>query len=701
MDLVSLLFRANTKELDDASKKLDLLGNKASDVDAKARKVGDGFGSIGGPIGDVASRVEDLKSRASGAIGTFGVLGTTVAVVGTAAAAAVAGMVRLALSVADVADAMNDMANRTNVSTERLTVYDALAKMAGSSVDALVGSSEKLGMKLAKQDEDTGRAVIALKELGISTKNAAGETKSMLELQEEIVLAADKATDSAKAEGAAVQLLGTDYYKLRTAVKETALAKSEMYDYMKNVGAVVTTKLAKDSDNLNDNISKLGLSFTGMGNSIASVVIPILNSVIEKITSISEQAAALIRKYTGNSTGSEKAEGGVQDIETRLARAKKQRDGFDKSATGAIVEKNAALIKSLEAELDIANADLRQAKRLDSKDKSDAISGKAGDGNRVAGKDGSGGKSGSKGKTDPLAWMKEPGYAGELGKAQDRANLRNADNDAAERAYDANKLNAFKLAHEAIEKAKKSADDLQKSIDQLTYNTPIKETERLHASVSLLDTAFFDGKISAELHAQSIAALTGKNREAAESFNMMERVGLSAFKGLEDSLVGFAETGKFSFKDLVSSILGDIMRLFVQMQIIAPLMAILRSMMGIGGSSGGAGSISGGVGLKMSAKGNVFDGPTLHGYSGGIGMLGEAGPEAVMPLKRGSDGKLGVVSAGGGGAVQQNINLTVNVEGGNTNEETGNVVSAKVIQMVKGVVKQELALDKRTRAYSA
>lgn len=52
-------------------------------------------------------------------------------------------------------------------------------------------------------------------------------------------------------------------------------------------------------------------------------------------------------------------------------------------------------------------------------------------------------------------------------------------------------------------------------------------------------------------------------------------------------------------------------------------------------------------GAKMFAQGGVFNSPTAFTFGGGqLGVMGEAGPEAVMPLKRGADGKLGV--AGGG-----------------------------------------------------
>ncbi|MGB7243274.1 MAG: phage tail tape measure protein [Sulfitobacter sp.] len=50
------------------------------------------------------------------------------------------------------------------------------------------------------------------------------------------------------------------------------------------------------------------------------------------------------------------------------------------------------------------------------------------------------------------------------------------------------------------------------------------------------------------------------------------------------------------------------------------------------------------------AAGGVVSGTTPFGMRGGIGVMGEAGPEAIMPLARGPDGKLGVRGAGGGGA---------------------------------------------------
>jgi hypothetical protein len=49
------------------------------------------------------------------------------------------------------------------------------------------------------------------------------------------------------------------------------------------------------------------------------------------------------------------------------------------------------------------------------------------------------------------------------------------------------------------------------------------------------------------------------------------------------------------------------------------------------------------------ATGGIVSSTTPFGMRGGMGIMGEAGPEAIMPLARGPDGKLGVRGAGGGG----------------------------------------------------
>jgi phage-related minor tail protein len=66
--------------------------------------------------------------------------------------------------------------------------------------------------------------------------------------------------------------------------------------------------------------------------------------------------------------------------------------------------------------------------------------------------------------------------------------------------------------------------------------------------------------------------------------------------------------------------------------------------------------LAGGFGrITPFANGGVIGAPTLFPMGGSLGLAGEAGPEAVMPLARGADGKLGV--RGGGGGVTVNVSI--------------------------------------------
>ena len=58
------------------------------------------------------------------------------------------------------------------------------------------------------------------------------------------------------------------------------------------------------------------------------------------------------------------------------------------------------------------------------------------------------------------------------------------------------------------------------------------------------------------------------------------------------------------------------------------------------------------------ADGGIVGGPTYFPMRGGTGLMGEAGPEAILPLRRGRDGKLGVATDGGSRPVTVVMNIS-------------------------------------------
>ena len=158
----------------------------------------------------------------------------------------------------------------------------------------------------------------------------------------------------------------------------------------------------------------------------------------------------------------------------------------------------------------------------------------------------------------------------------------------------------------------------------------------------------------------------GKFKDSIKSVGeSMADVAVNSLKQLEDQLVQFVTKGTFEFKKLADSIIEQFARIAIQQTIISPLTGWFEGLFSAKGNV-----LENGKHLTAYAKGGVIDSPHFkYMANGGIAVAGEKSAEAILPLKRGSDGKLGVTSQGGGSNV---VNVTVNAE--NSNVEGDNVV---------------------------
>ena len=96
------------------------------------------------------------------------------------------------------------------------------------------------------------------------------------------------------------------------------------------------------------------------------------------------------------------------------------------------------------------------------------------------------------------------------------------------------------------------------------------------------------------------------------------------------------------------------------------------------------------------AKGGIVNKPTMFAYANGgagrFGIMGEAGPEAILPLQRGPGGKLGVQASGGGSVSVGNINITVE----NTGDQLNPAAQKQLAGQVQGIVLSTLANERRS-----
>ena len=161
---------------------------------------------------------------------------------------------------------------------------------------------------------------------------------------------------------------------------------------------------------------------------------------------------------------------------------------------------------------------------------------------------------------------------------------------------------------------------------------------------------------------------------------------VNAFKGMEDALVNFVTTGKMNFADFTRSILADITRIIIRQSIITPLLGVF------GITTSAKGNVFD-KGLKEYAKGGIVTQPTLFKYgsggAGNFGLMGEAGAEAILPLKRGRSGNLGVEASGGA------TNIVVNVDASGSSVE-GDEADGKALGMaLSAAIESELIKQKR------
>lgn len=136
---------------------------------------------------------------------------------------------------------------------------------------------------------------------------------------------------------------------------------------------------------------------------------------------------------------------------------------------------------------------------------------------------------------------------------------------------------------------------------------------------------------------------------------LLDQINASAGSVTKTLQLGFgsaAASGR-SFNDVLSTIAQSLTRTALRTGTKALAEGLVSGLSGMfSGAFGGAGTVA------PFAQGGVVASPTYFASGGAMGLMGERGAEAIMPLARGADGRLGVVAQGAGA---RPVAVTVNI----------------------------------------
>ena len=267
----------------------------------------------------------------------------------------------------------------------------------------------------------------------------------------------------------------------------------------------------------------------------------------------------------------------------------------------------------------------------------------------------------------------------------------------------------------------KMPDERQRALKIAEYQVEVEK----QFSVEVLKTAEGQAAVNAEMAIykerlqdiadgqRGVSAFTIKmNQWVSDATNLWENLGdvaIGAMDGLADTIATNLEQGTANWKAFGASVLQELNRMIIKMML-AKILTAGMGMLGGGGQSAvgapGGNPESGSPTMpdfSANAMGNIFNlgkitpmakgfitsGPTMAPMA----LMGEAGPEAVMPLARGADGKLGVRAQQ---SSQPGINFRPIIKNIMVKDEHEAVYEAMRTPKGEHIIIQKVARNKRT-----
>ncbi|QQE82880.1 phage tail tape measure protein [Pseudomonas putida] len=314
---------------------------------------------------------------------------------------------------------------------------------------------------------------------------------------------------------------------------------------------------------------------------------------------------------------------------------------------------------------------------------------------------------------------------------------------------EADRLNAVRQKYaEARRQLEEQQEDVSRRLSQDAYQQRLADLADYQARELQMEVDGFEARLQAQRDYRNGAKRAWANiqADAANVAGATDDMLTTGFNSARDAVAEFAMTGKANFKDFATSVISDMGRIASQQAASSLLSGLVgmgisaaSSFFGGGGGNGlpagSAGATSSNLGASQAGYGSTYfpqalggawsngvqlfekgagfatntilNTPTMFGMGDGdLGIAGEAGPEAIMPLARGADGSLGVQMVGGTGGgstvVQVSVPVAVTLEDRSSDgmELDSTALQQNIQQQMQGVAERAIAASWRAGGMS-
>lgn len=194
----------------------------------------------------------------------------------------VAALKNMTVEAINTADAFDEMAEKTGIGVEKLSSLAYAAKINGASVDDLGTAIRALSNRMAESVDPASQAAQMFNGLGVSTREADGSLRGVDDVMMDLAGVFATMRDGAAKSALAMDIFSRSGLSMIPVLNKGKDGLRDLRIEAERMGAVISTDMAKQAAEFNENIDRLGTLSGTLGKTIANALVPELNKLINE-----------------------------------------------------------------------------------------------------------------------------------------------------------------------------------------------------------------------------------------------------------------------------------------------------------------------------------------------------------------------------------------------------------------------------------